>query len=391
MKKIFENTEKLFLYTGIFAFLLGLVLLSYCGKHENSQQPLFVYLMIFPPIFSLSLVLVFASIIEEFAFRGWIIKNKAGKIVSYIGILVFMYLTFNSYLLLSLISATIFVVFFIIKNDKWKTTSRIIITSLLFGLVHFYNYSDSFTRLFSIIQLIGLSFIISYVGLKFGFWYCTLVHFLNNLIAMLILFIFLNTDYTGNFENNSYQAKLTKTPLTDFSFGSMNVTSNKFISYNSHITKIAERVADHGSKTIFKSHITNLTKYKFTAIAKKDTINQKQLFDDIIKHANLKLDTTYEEAYIMSISDTAKLYNIKELENTYLSSMDVLMISIRDIYNIPLIIENSITYPMFNLDINVLQIKSKQDLIKHLRDEYGINIEKSVDKKAMVITIREAP
>lgn len=389
MNKTTKNLNKYFLYFGIFAFILGYISLPFGEQNENPQQPLFQYLLIFPPIISLGLVLVVASVFEELAFRGWIIKNKAGKIISYMGIIMLIQLTFNSLLLSALLSPILFVLFFIIKNEKWKLILSVIATSLLFAIMHFNNYSDTFTRIFAIIQLIGLSFIICYVGLRFGFLYCILVHFINNLLAMIVLFIFLSTDYSGNLENSTYQAQLSKTPLTDIKFRNFNFTGYDTITLNSHITEIAQSLAGDERNVIFRSYISNLIKYKFTAVAKNDTINQKQLFEDLVKHANLKLDTTYELAYVLSISDTVKLNNIEQFDNSYKTSIYSLMYSIREIYKLPVIIQNEDYNSLFNFDFKVLRIRDKEEFTKRLKDEYGINIEKSFDKKAMIITIKE--
>ena len=52
--------------------------------------------------------------------------------------------------------------------------------------------------------------------------------------------------------------------------------------------------------------------------------------------------------------------------------------------------ENEENNSMFNIDYRVLQIKNEEEFIKRLKDEYGINIEKSNHEKAIIITIKEA-
>lgn len=120
MRKIFKNFDKSILYFGIFAFLLGFIALLFSDPNKNIEQPLFDILIHFSPIFTLGLTLIFASIFEELAFRGWIIKNKAGKIISYIGIILYVYFIFKSILIISIVIPIIFVIFFILKNGKWK-------------------------------------------------------------------------------------------------------------------------------------------------------------------------------------------------------------------------------------------------------------------------------
>lgn len=389
MRKIFKNFDKSILHFGIFAFLLGFIALLFSDPNKNIEQPLFDILIHFPPIFTLGLTLIFASIFEELAFRGWIIKNKAGKIISYIGIILYVYFIFKSILIISIVIPIIFVIFFILKNGKWKLILSVFATSLLFGIVHFENFTDSYTRIFAITQLIGLSFIISYVGLKFGFWYCILVHFINNLIGMFILFVFLNTDYSGKFENTSYKAELSKIQLTDLTFGSTSIKGYDTSSANLHITEIARFLAKDEKEIIFKNQITNLIKYKFTAIAKDSSINHDQLFEDFIKYAKLDLDTSYEQAYTITVSDTVKLKNIKPSENTYQTDIQNISYSIRSIYNIPLILSNEGKYPDFYFELKLLRIKDKDEFIKRISDEYGILIQKDNQKKATIITIKE--
>ncbi|MDD4150818.1 MAG: hypothetical protein PHE33_12405, partial [Bacteroidales bacterium] len=105
IKKVF-NKNKILLYAGVFTYLIGVIVLAFLSNNNpqeiNSQQPLFNILQIFPPFIVYALILIGASVFEEFAFRGWIIKKKFGKYLSFSRILTFLYLGLESVWLIAI-------------------------------------------------------------------------------------------------------------------------------------------------------------------------------------------------------------------------------------------------------------------------------------------------
>ncbi|MDD4149808.1 MAG: CPBP family intramembrane metalloprotease, partial [Bacteroidales bacterium] len=355
----------------------------------NSQQPLFNILQIFPPFIVYALILIGASVFEEFAFRGWIIKKKFGKYLSFSLILTFLYLGFESIWLIAIVSPILFFIFFVLKNEKLRLVLLIISTSILFGIMHYENY-ESWAKLFAIIQLIGLSFILCYVGLRFGFIFTILGHFLNNLIALMLLTVFANTDYAGKFENTTYTAEISKISSFDFS-SQMHWIFPDSISTNGYITEIASDLPSFKNGIIYKFEISDINRYLLIATSNsEDKINEDQLFNDFVQHTGLVLDTSYSEAYIMIIEDSLKLLNyLPPAENRQETNVESLSTSIREIYKLPLILDDDYRNYSFDFDWKLYRIKSSEEFIDRLNKECGILITKDSKKQATIVTIRE--
>ncbi len=391
-QKIF-NKNKIFLYIGVATYIIGIVLLNFFANNNSqgldAQQPLFKILQILPPFFIYAIILVQASVFEEFAFRGWIIKRKFGKYLSFALILSSLYFSFESILLIVIVSPVLFFIFFVLKKEKLRLVLLIVSTSVLFGIMHYANY-ESWARTFAIIQLIGLSFILCYIGLRFGFVYTILGHFLNNLIALMLLTVFANTDYAGKFENTTYTAEISKMSSFDFS-SQMCFTFPDSISENGYITQIASELPPFKSDIIYQYSITDLNRYSLIATSKSEnTLNRDQLFNDFIQLTELILDTSYSQAYVLTIEDTLKLLNyVPILENKQETNIESLSISIRDIYNLPVVLDDDYINYSFDFDWRFFRIKSSEEFIDRINNECGILLTKDPKTQATIVTIRE--
>lgn len=387
------------LLCGILAYILGFLAITVTTAYKQGdyfQGPLLEIFLLFPPLYVLIAILFFPAIIEELAFRGWIIKKRIGIIVSYSGILLILHFSFQSILLLVIIAPILFYVFFIFKHEKIKFLLLIFFTSILFGVLHISNYTE-WARFFAVIQLTGLAIILCYIGLRFGFVYCIIAHFFNNLIAILLLTLFISTDYSGTFENKTYNAEISKQSLFDTSYKQC-LFSHDTISLNQHITNIAAKLYPFNNDTICKGIPNNFNKYKLNVTSKNNyNINRLQLHKDIIKQTNLVTDTFYKPAYVLHVKDKEKLKNAPtEKNNTYSYCIERLTATIRAFYKIPLILkDNQINYN-FNIDYDVLgsgiSLDSDASFKKtktQLKEEYGIIIRKESTKKATIIEVKE--
>lgn len=148
-------------------------------------------------------LLILAPIVEEFVFRGIFafIKNK-WALVFYIPLSVFLILTaltkisfnfipyFNWGLIIILGLVTFLFYREIVGFFFENRLLMIVITALLFSIVHIYNYQviDLGAYLGLIPRFVGGLFL-GYVALKYGLLTSIGFHFLNNLIVVFIAFI----------------------------------------------------------------------------------------------------------------------------------------------------------------------------------------------------------
>lgn len=394
----YSKFSKVLLFLGIALYVVGFISLNIIGQFfettQNPQQPLFEILSIFPPIVGISLMVVFAPIVEELAFRGWIIKKLYGKIISYAGIVFFVQATVDNVYLSSGVIGALFPVFFLLKNSEVKTLVLILVTSILFGLAHISNYSAVAVKIVAITQIIGLAFIICYVGLKFGFIYTMLVHFANNLLAIIVMYAFLS-NYSGSFENTFYKTDLERKSVFDLSKKELTLVGDDTIYAEATITQIAETLAGDKKDELYLPQISNLILYKFNAVAKADTLKREHyptcrqvLFTDLVKHANLKLDTTYETAYVLSIVDSVKFAEGSKASDSYTTYVYSLVGSIRSIYKLPVLFPD-FERKEFSVSLKLLRTKNTDEFIAKLKNEYGLLLQKDNTLKAKVIRISE--
>jgi hypothetical protein len=131
--------------------------------------------------------LIVAPIFEEIIFRSFFLKSKRKyffKILFYLGISIYIFITENYYLYSLL--------FFIFLLDYLNKNGKIIyiLNTLVFALIH-YNLDD-FSSFFSIIPVffqIGVGFILIWIVINFNLFISILFHFLYNLVMISLMII----------------------------------------------------------------------------------------------------------------------------------------------------------------------------------------------------------
>lgn len=381
------------LYLGLIAYIIGIALNIFYSLYSNqpgpqqSQSPLFEILSLFPPIIILALTLVSASIFEELAFRGWTIKHKFSKYISIIGILFYCFLATNSFIICVIVLALLIFVFFY-KNDELSQFLKVIVTSLIFAFIHFDNFSDNM-RYISILQLFGVSLIISYFALRFGFVYGILIHFANNLLATIIIFT-TSANYSTSIVKENYMANIEKIEFLENSSSIQEGSFQDSIVHVGNITQIAVELAPFNNEVIYKAKLSSLNSYHYVAKCKNKetcTLDRQELLKDFLNHTNLKTDTILVDAFVLKIIDIDKLQEHRADGHTTL--IKYLVEGLRsEPFNIPIFIDEDIVDISFIMPDNFYRVflkLSTKDKIKKLETDYGILLEKTNDKTVSVV------
>ena len=124
-------------------------------------------------------VVILAPVLEELCFRLWIIDNKIIKYVFLVFMLCFMSLILSS--------SFIFPVMVILACNLFMTKERpmirncvfVIVTSLCFALAHRGNL-DLPHYMMAFPVYLGMALLLCWIGLRFGFIYCIVLHILYN-------------------------------------------------------------------------------------------------------------------------------------------------------------------------------------------------------------------
>ena len=382
------------LYLGIALYLIGaisLVLLSlYTNQEKLQQTAVFEFLSVFPPLVAIFITLVFASVFEEFAFRGWTMRNKFGKYISLSGILFFYYITLENIYLCGIVFIVLLIVFFK-KNSNQNPFLAIIVTSILFGFIHFNNFSGS-TKYLAILQLIGLALILCFFAIRYGFVYSILLHFANNMFALILIMTLSVNDYSCKIENENYLVTIEKVSNLNMT-SSPNYFLQDSIAITGNITTIASRLAPFNTQIIYKPKISNINIYQYIAICKTSkecVLNQESLLIDFLQYTKLSVDTLIVEAYFLDIIDTTKLKVFKPpCENVFSYNIADLVFSLRDIFNKPIVFEEGIENVKIVLSNEFFKSKSFDEISDNLKLNYGIEIKKKQDVTATIVSFSE--
>lgn len=389
--KILSRTPIVLCIIGVLLFIIGfsinLILANYIYSSELnfSNSPILEKLISFSPLMILIVPLVLAPIIEEITFRGWIRNSKKSKLTSFIlssfYVLYYLNYTFISFLIIFILFFTLF------KLKKHFLIINIISTSILFGIIHINNFNLPMIKFASIIQLIGLAFILSFIVKKFGLIYSIICHFLFNIVALAPLLISFGSNNTISFENESYHATLNKLSIFNSDENNSYYYSDS-IDLRGHLSKLAIDIAPFEHKIIYVPSIDNLTKYNLKIKAKKGkSINNQQLFLDYLNIIKSKTDTLKKKAYLLSFDSSLIMDSDYSSYNT---SLFMLVKHIDNKYNIPILLQENQKDTLLKIDLKTLKINDFSDFKLNLQKHNGVFINKSDSLNIKYIKIKSS-
>lgn len=183
-----QKNKNWILYTGFIGVILACFILwlndgNIANSRVNFSTNFFYYFL---------WAAVFAPIIEEFAFRGFIFKQKQWRIISVIMLLIYTVLFFNPLICFFFIA---YIVTLLLSSKEPKKNDFLILFSVLLFSVSHYSFED-FKSLFftdSIFFQIGLGCILSWIFINFNYVKAVLCHSIYN--GLVITYLFLTTAY----------------------------------------------------------------------------------------------------------------------------------------------------------------------------------------------------
>ena len=378
---------------------------------------------------------VLQPVMEEFAFRYW----GKGKLYAYIvcaaAMANFVLLTLNVWFIA--FAALCIVLFFVIRDQHRKRQVSIITTSVLFAAMHLSGYSTfSLASVFGILQIFGMALVMCYVVINYRFIYSVAIHVLNNSLALLLPLLFMGTEAISgdNFEGELRNMKLDEAKEQMYESWLDDSTS---VTFYGELPEIVENVYNspypycytiskpsNGELRIFYPDNTYLwTRYVLNIKTDVDSMDPDDIVNALIKTGRLKSDTTMVPALEVSIADMA-LYKSKLSDPSLLDfkkgdpfSVESLQQDTTDYqddwtledfldyvsacYALPLVVSpntDAETPAEYDWELNIhkrpsllrmvydptasLDIKpTKEDVIKALREQYGLAVKESKTKK----------
>jgi membrane protease YdiL (CAAX protease family) len=408
MKKIFsakttETNLKPVLWIGVGLFILSIIsiaIIRSMGQNFQIQDTLHTTLKTISfntsPLIMILIGTVFIPIFEELAFRFWTIKKKYAYIVNIVfGTLFAIIITKNIIVILIVIAIQV-LLFFVIKK---KELPLIIVSSLIFGLLHIDGFSSiNIITILSIIQIISFALILCYFALKYHFIIAVALHITNNCIAFSEDFAEQQKIYNNPEYYRSCQYKLSDSTYS-FIYKPVVETPNiieyhdggkRIISFNGRMEDFILNISlmdtnktiqalytiDENTKNIMPS-------YNFIVVL-DDTIgvNYNALLYNTLRSTGLICDTTYQATYTLKITDSSKINHHK-----YSETLGSLALKIQNKYNIPIFIPNNVNdnYPT-NIEEETLdKCKTLEQLMVELENNNGIEMSILSNRKKMVL------
>ena len=377
---------------------------------------------------------VLQPVMEEFAFRFW----GKGKLYAYIvcaaAMANFVLLMLNVWFIA--FAALCIVLFFVIRDQHRKRQVSIITTSVLFAAMHLSGYSTfSIASVIGILQIFGMALVMCYVVINYRFIYSVAIHVLNNSLALLLPLFFMGTEAISgdNFEGELRNMKFDEAQELMYQDWVDDSTTTTFCG---ELPEIVENVYNYpypycytiskpsnGELLIFYPDNTYLwTRYVLDIKMDTGSADPDDIVKALIKTGRLKSDTTMVPALEVSIADMALYksnyseYEFEEVDpfslepmqqdtadNYYSWTLEEFLDYVSACYALPLVVAPGTdpeTYAEYDWELNIHKNKSqsllrmvydptasldikptKEDVIKALREKYGLAVKESKTKK----------
>ena len=316
------------------------------------------------------------------------------------------YVAISSFWWLGCAGFIVYLLIDIVMSNKpnARTILLMLATSLLFASAHITGFSGFNIDTFLVLtELFGLGLVACWLIYNMGFWYACLLHALNNIFALLIIQFSptppLYTPVEVSFDTPLYSATLK--PLSEETINIYEVDDSTLI-VKGNLPVIAFNLVQKFNPDIIEGSYST-TEYFKTDLSYKnepcweltltfhDTIPYQQapqIVADLAKHSFLRIDTTYENMYVIGIEDPIK---INEKTGEINNSLAGLAEDIRITYDCPVVLEKGTNelYPI-NYDFDLYNHKITE-LPSILSEKLGLFMYRSDVHKIQVVCFSDTP
>ncbi|MDD2192254.1 MAG: CPBP family intramembrane metalloprotease [Bacteroidales bacterium] len=395
MKSYLKKNNNWLYVSGITLYVLGIILSTIFDKDVSMEDnPIIGMISQMNGWIMLIYIAVIAPILEEISFRSWTVNKKWTKYLSLILSSIFLLLA-NPYIGGIYFLSFLAVIVFLKNKPKPTLISLILITTIGFTLAHIGNFErDIF--LISTPVYIGITFVFTYIALRYKLRYSMIAHALYNFSLLLLggfIIPFGNSIILneGNYEGSlkPVSGLYSKKGTDNYGGYSANISKTML----PEIISMLEFDSDYKIKTYPKGY-----SFYNLEVKTKDTLNKidlKALSEELKRKANIRIDTLVElrEVYHLEIKDV----DIIKLNEDDFSDLSDIKLSIELDYIIKTIgrhYDKTIRIPdkykgLKIIDINkFLNITSDitfEQTLKDLEKEYGITL---TPKPTKIKTIR---
>ncbi|MFN3918467.1 MAG: lysostaphin resistance A-like protein [Flavobacteriales bacterium] len=363
-EKIKNTSHRIILFCGVFFLVLGIVgmgITSYFEINTNyvidKENPFVQKIAQYPPLVFLTAVLIISPCVEELSFRYWLKRTNFSILVSYFGVLGFIFLATDSSLFLLCSVVFFYISFFILYKKKNKQTLGFFLSSVVFALVHLGKSNFSWNTSFIILYLFGMGLLLSFICTKFGFRYAIFGHFINNLLASLPLFIFLGSNVVI-IEGKTYRAEIS--PTFPIAFSEKLIIAKDSMTIIGHPFRIGVQIAPYNNKIHYLPIVHKLRYVDMRVKSiEQNQIDKEDLLFKFLEKMDFKLDTFVRKALVLGVDKSGK----SQQNAAYRSSLYDFILYLRNKYNLPLILKEGTIEESILIPNAVLKAKSFEEVL----------------------------
>lgn len=397
MKSYLKKNNNWLYVSGITLYVLGIILSTIFDKDVSMEDnPIIGMISQMNGWIMLIYITVIAPILEEISFRSWTVNKKWTKYLSLILSSIFLLLA-NPYIGGIYFLSFLAVIVFLKNKPKPTLISLILITTIGFTLAHIGNFEKNIF-LISTPVYIGITFVFTYIALRFKLRYSMIAHGIYNFSLMLIGGFIIPFGDTITLDEGNYKGSLR--PVSGL------VSTDRVSNYGGYSANIQKKflpeiisMLESDNDYEIKTYPNGYSFYTLD-VKTKDSLNLidiNALSHEIIRKTNIKLDTIYEirDVLFVEIEDVEEIKReVKEKMKVdeFPQSLSGIIKTISRFYDQTIIMpeENKHLMVDYKKEFSTLSSnESFEDISKRLYKEYGITLRPKKSKVKIIRIIEE--
>ena len=252
-------------------------------------------------IFILSTAIVY-PIREEIVFRLWVKNNKWAKIISFL----FMF-GFSLFIDLPLFYRIVFCVLviclpfvtFVKRLEKLYIPVLIIVTSILFSVVHITNFAISESTSLYLLSIFGFGMVLAFLGLRFGLRYSILLHTTNNMFVSILILLPMFTFQDIEGKNGDFSYQIQKVPM----FGMQESSDSTVMHFKGSPEDILVQLSSPVGDTVFLAEKETNLNIIYKVKSEDASFNPKRIKSSLLQKLRIEKESGKMKGYLLCRND----------------------------------------------------------------------------------------
>lgn len=307
-KAISKKALRLYLIIGVVLMLVGQISLIFFEDLMDTEGGMYNMMNLLHQYGWLVLVLgasIFPAIFEEMAYRLWVKGKTVFKVISLVVMACFLLwqlFGINRWYYALAVWSVMAILYFMPVKERMRAHILIVSTSLLFALAHWHNFNISLFSIPYFIAILGGGFTFAALGLRFGFKYSMLGHFINNFLrfGIILYFIVGFNSIEGKGKDYSYELSTPDClPQTE-------VRSPSATIYANNPADLLIKLSTAYSDTVFLGEVRGFGIYSLNIYGNKGAYYKEEIKQDILKKIDIEQKVEQQEGYTISLNPDRK-------------------------------------------------------------------------------------